>query len=126
MEMGSGIAKCLSALIAACAVALAAQAEGPDGEQLFKRQCAVCHSTQPGQVLVGPSLAGLLGRTAGEDKLFRYSPAMKSSGIVWDAETVGSFIESPRHLVPGTQMAYPGERNPDKRAAIVAYLETLQ
>jgi len=113
-------------IIAACGIGLTASADPPDGEQLFKRQCAVCHSVKPGEILAAPSLAGLIGRTAGAEPAFRYSPAMKSSGIVWDAEGVATFIESPRKVVPGTYMAYPGERDPEKRAAIVAYLSSLQ
>jgi mono/diheme cytochrome c family protein len=29
------------------------------GQRLFKRHCASCHSTKPGAVLTGPSMAGL-------------------------------------------------------------------
>lgn len=113
-------------IIAACGIGLAASADPPDGEQLFKRQCAVCHSVLPGQILAAPSLAGVIGRTSGSEPGFRYSPAMKSSGIVWSTEAITGFIESPRKMVPGTYMAYPGERDPEKRAAIVDYLSSLQ
>lgn len=122
----SGRARLFSVIIAACGIGMTASADPPNGEQLFKRQCAVCHSVQPGQVLMGPSLAGLIDRPAGSVTTFRYSPAMKSSGLVWDEETVKTFIESPRKLIPGTNMAFPGERDPAKREAIVEYLAGLE
>ncbi|WP_223861830.1 c-type cytochrome, partial [Geminicoccus harenae] len=51
------------ALLAAQAMpspALAQQAA--DGERLFRTRCGTCHSIEPGQNRVGPSLAGVLGR----------------------------------------------------------------
>ena len=57
------------------------------GAQLF-RQCAACHSTQPGEHMTGPSLARLLGHKAGtNDGFARYSEALKRSGVTWSEET---------------------------------------
>ncbi len=109
-----------------CGIAFAAQADPADGERFYKQKCAVCHSVQPGQTLVGPSLANIVDRKAGSVESFRYSPSLKKSEIVWDQEAIATFIESPRKLVPGTNMAFPGERDPAKRIAIVEYLATLQ
>lgn len=105
---------------------MAGAEEGSEGEMLFKRQCAVCHSVVPGQTLMGPSLAGIVGRPAGYFEKFRYSPAMKNAGFDWTVEDIDAFIESPRKKVPGTNMAYPGERKPERRAAIIDYLVTLK
>lgn len=80
----------------------------------------------PGQTLMGPSLAGIVGRTAGSLDNFRYSPAMKEAGFDWTPEEIDAFIESPRKKVHGTNMAYPGERKPERRAAIIDYLTTLR
>lgn len=101
-------------------------AEGPsEGALLFKRQCAVCHSVVPGQTLMGPSLAGIVGRPAGSVDNFRYSPAMRDADFIWTPEEIDAFIESPRKRVHGTNMAYPGERRPERRASIIEYLGTL-
>ena len=126
MKSGFAATKLFGLALGALALGLAAQADPPDGEVLFKRQCAVCHSVVPGQTLMGPSLAGVVGRTSGSVANFRYSPAMKSAGITWTTDEIADFIESPRKKVPGTNMAYPGERHPEKRAAIVDYLSTLE
>ena len=104
---------------------VAAADEQSEGELLFKRQCAVCHSVVPGQTLMGPSLAGIVGRDAGSAEKFRYSPALRKADFIWTVEEIDAFIESPRKRVQGTNMAYPGERNPEKRAAIIDYLTSL-
>ncbi len=106
--------------------AQSASADVEAGENLFKRQCGVCHSTEAGTTLMGPSMFGIVGREAGTVDGFPYSRAMHGAEIVWDAEKLDAYIRSPRKVVPGTNMAYPGERHDDRRADIVAYLETLK
>jgi cytochrome c len=66
----------------------AAHAEG-DAQRGAKRfeECAACHSLEKGQESVGPTLYGVFGRKAGEGGDFRYSPALKRSGITWDEHT---------------------------------------
>jgi mono/diheme cytochrome c family protein len=62
----------LSLLLAACTGAAAAPAGDPQaGPALFRQNaieqapgCATCHSTEPGKVIVGPSLAGVAKRAA--------------------------------------------------------------
>ena len=55
------------------------------GERDF-RVCAPCHSLEPDRNMAGPSLAGLWERKAGSLPSFdRYSDALKSSGIIWNA-----------------------------------------
>ena len=83
----------LLAAVAALLAAGAARADGDAarGEKRFE-ECATCHSTERGVNNVGPSLFGVLGRTAGEIADFRYSPAMRTSGITWSAQTLDKFI----------------------------------
>ena len=59
-------------------------------------ECAACHTLEAGANSVGPSLHGIFGRKAGEIADFRYSPAMKRSGIVWTPETLDNFIADPQ------------------------------
>ena len=35
-----------------------------DGDRLFRNTCGICHTLQPGQNRLGPSLAGIIGRKA--------------------------------------------------------------
>ena len=55
-------------------------AAAPSGEALFQR-CYACHSVDPAeQGLPGPNLAGVVGRRAGAQAGFDYSPAMRAAG----------------------------------------------
>jgi cytochrome c len=101
----------------------AARADGDAarGEKRFE-ECAACHSVERGVNNVGPSLAGIFTRKAGELPDFRYSPAMKRSGIAWSAETLDSFVGDPQKLVPANRMPYAGMGDADARADLIAYL----
>lgn len=115
------------ALALAASLAVPAAAQAVDGKKLFNSRCAVCHwdPGKPGeQVRMGPSLTGVVGRKAGtHPKFTRYSKAMKSAGKTWTEAMLDSFLENPRQAVPGTNMAFPGLKKPEERAAIVAYLK---
>jgi cytochrome c len=93
------------------------------GQKLFD-ECAACHSPdRAAKDTVGPSLHGVIGRKAGEGAEFRYSPAMKRSGITWDAQTLNNFIADPQKLVPGNRMPYSGLPEAKDRADLLAYLQ---
>ncbi|MFN3232589.1 MAG: c-type cytochrome [Alphaproteobacteria bacterium] len=122
----------LRTLLACCALAVAstafpAQAQDSDrladGKKAY-RKCMACHTLGEGERhKVGPNLWGLFGRAAATaDGFSRYSKAMKESGIIWDAESVDGYLESPRKFLPGTNMAFIGVRKPAERAALLAYL----
>lgn len=108
----------------------AAAAEEPisladEGRRRFAA-CAVCHSVNEGEpARVGPNLFGIVGRTAGTNEDFAYSKAMAEAGIVWTEENLDAFIENPQNFMRGNRMAYVGERKPENRAAMIAYLKTL-
>ena len=93
------------------------------GQKLFD-ECAACHSPdRAAKDTVGPSLHGVVGRKAGEGVEFRYSPAMKRSGITWDTQTINNFIADPQKLVPGNRMPYSGLPEARDRADLLAYLQ---
>lgn len=95
------------------------------GRQLFS-PCAVCHSVKEGEASrIGPNLYGIVGRTAGTESGFAYSNAMRDSGVVWTEENLDAFIENPQMFIRSNRMGYAGERDPDKRAAIIDYLKSL-
>ena len=97
------------------------------GEDLFGR-CAMCHTVEPGEHKLGPSLANVGGRPAASAEGFSYSPAMKAhgdDGVVWTADTLDPYLADPRGVVPGTRMAFPGLKDAADRADMIAYLQTL-
>jgi cytochrome c len=108
----------------ALALATAAQAQGDpgEGERLF-RACAACHSLEPGRHMTGPSLAGVFGREAGTAEGFnRYSEALRAADIVWDEETLDTWLTDPAAMVPGNIMTFPGIEDREARAHLIAFL----
>lgn len=114
------LAAALAGLAGAPTTALA-QSAAAEGETLFRARCAACHSLEAGQSRIGPHLADLAGRTAGTAEGARYSPALRNSGVVWNAETLDAFLANPRQAVAGTTMTV-SLPNPTQRAAIVDFL----
>jgi cytochrome c len=87
--------------------------------------CRACHSTEPGQNGIGPTLAGVYGAKSAHISGFDYSDAMKGAGLTWNEATLSRYLESPAAVVPGTTMSFAGVRNEAQRKAIVDYLKTL-
>lgn len=92
------------------------------GEKVFA-SCRTCHVFDEGVNRVGPSLHKIVGRHSGEAPGYKYSDANKGSGIVWSPQVLFEYLENPQAYVPGTKMAYPGVKDDQKRANLVAYLE---
>ena len=88
-------------------------------------QCKACHSTEPGKMMIGPSLAGIAGKQAGSVPGFAYSGAMKASGLTWDAATLDKYLADPKGVVPGTKMAFVGLKDEAKRKEVVDYVLAL-
>jgi cytochrome c len=91
------------------------------GEARFQ-ECAACHKLEAGVNEVGPTLHGVFTRKAGGLVDFRYSPAMKRSGIDWTPETIEKYIADPQALIPANRMPYAGMANANDRADLIAYL----
>lgn len=93
--------------------------------------CAICHSTKDPNgagyaPMVGPSLFGVYGAKAGHVASYDYSQAMREANLTWNDATLDQYIAHPQEVVPKTRMAFVGEADPEKRAAIIAYLKTLK
>jgi len=74
--------------------------------------------------MTGPSLANLWDRKAGSLPDFeRFSDAMKSSGIVWNDQTLDEWIADPQHLVPDNEMPFDGIKDASARADLLAFLK---
>jgi len=96
------------------------------GKSLFRQQCSICHSAEPGDGggAQGPSLIGVYGRHAGIDAGFSYTAALRAADLTWDASTLNRFLASPSAMVPGSAMlvAVPGEADRDN---LVAYFQSV-
>jgi len=83
-----------------------------------------CHSLEPGKYRTGPSLAAIWGKNAGTIEGFtRYSPALKSAGVTWTAETLDAWLANPRAFIPGSRMIFPGLKDARARADLIAYFK---
>ncbi len=93
------------------------------GEKVFKK-CKACHSLEEGgKSKTGPNLFGVFGRAAGSFEGFKFSDAMKNSGIVWDEQKLGEYLTDPKAYVPGNKMAFKGLPEEADRLAVIAYLK---
>lgn len=102
-----------------------ATADVAAGEKLIKR-CTACHTfDKGGKHGVGPNNYGIVGAQVAHAAGFAYSDAMKSKGGTWTFQTLSEFLANPKTYIPGNKMAFAGIRNPQERAHLLAYLNTL-
>jgi cytochrome c len=115
-------------LVAVAALAMLSPALAKEGNVALGQRdfqaCAPCHSLEPGRNMTGPSLADLWNRKAGSLPEFeRFSDALKSSGIVWNDQTLDQWIADPQHLVPNNEMPFDGIKDESARADLLAFLK---
>lgn len=109
-------------------MAWAGQSQAQDaaaGEKVFAK-CKACHVADEDKNKVGPSLKGVIGRTAGTHPDFKYSTAMIDAGkggLVWDDAKLAEYLKDPKGLVKGTKMVFPGLKKDDEIANVIAYLK---
>ena len=97
-----------------------------DGEKVFKK-CKACHriglNAKNG---TGPHLNNIFGRVAGQlEDYKKYSKNIKKmgqEGLIWNTETLTSFIENPKEYITGTKMNFKGIKKSDELEALIEYL----
>jgi cytochrome c len=104
---------------------LLAKANVDKGKNTAK-QCQACHTFEKGGPnRVGPNLYNVVGNERGEGRGFNFSQAMKAKGGKWTFDELSKFLEDPRGYIPGTAMTFAGVKNPQQRADVIAFLDTL-
>lgn len=120
----------MSKLLLVLFCTLAAMSAHAAGDALAGRQafakCASCHQVSIPRSGFGPHLHGLIGRPAAAATDFRYSAAMRNSGLVWTEEALRSFLKAPDKAVPGTSMRFRGIGSEREIDDLLAYLRTLR
>lgn len=86
--------------------------------------CKTCHVAERGINRIGPSLFGVVGRKSGTLAGYNYSAANKAKGVVWTPQVLFTYLENPQKFIPGTKMTYPGLKDAQKRADVIAFLAT--
>ena len=103
----------------------AAAQDAAAGEKVFTK-CKACHVADEDKNKIGPSLMGVIGKTAGTHPGFKYSKAMVEAGeggLVWDDANLTAYLRAPKEVVKGTKMAFPGLKKDDDIANVIAYLK---
>ncbi len=90
------------------------------GKKVFNK-CKACHTI--GKNKIGPDLAGLFGRPAASVEGYKYSKAMKASGITWTEENLAQFLKKPKAFVPKTKMGFGGLKKEKQIEDLLAYLK---
>ena len=92
------------------------------GETVFNKRCGGCHALDIDKD--GPRLRGVFGRKAGTGGSFKYSEALKKSGVIWDEQSLDKWLTDPDKFIADNDMDFHLPK-PDERADVIAYLKTL-
>jgi len=120
------VAVALATAMALASGSAMADGDAAKGKKVFKK-CKACHTADKGgKNRVGPNLFGIVGAKAGAVAGYRYSGAMKESGLTWDEATLDKFLKKPKKLVKKTKMSFSGLKKEDQREDLIAYLSSLK
>jgi cytochrome c len=95
------------------------------GERQFV-PCSSCHAIDVSEAdKVGPNLFGVYGKPAASNRPdYAYSDALKKSGLIWNDDTLDSWLRKPMAMVAETKMTFLGVSSAEVRANIIAFLRT--
>ena len=114
-----------TAVFAQTAGAGHADGDAKRGETVFKK-CRGCHRIGEGASnRAGPQLNLLFQRHAGSIAGFHYSDSMLragADGLIWDHETLNTYLENPKSLISKTRMNFRGLKDEGDRADVIAFL----
>jgi len=97
------------------------------GEATSKK-CAACHSfDKGGKNGVGPNQFGLVGSNFAHRGDYTYSAALLAmKDKKWTPQNLSEFLTNPKKYIAGNKMSFPGIKDPQERANLIAYLSTLK
>jgi nitric oxide reductase subunit C len=118
------LASILLILLVACAgngkpAVFSADPVVTEGQRIFKQNCSTCHSTNPGAIIVGPSLAGIATRAHTRVEGWDGREYIQTSIIKPSAYVVDGFTD----LMPSN---FGKSLSGEELEALIAYLLTLE
>ena len=114
-----------AAVVTLVPLGFANAADVKKGKRVFNK-CKACHTLVESKHRIGPSLHGIIGRTAGTTEKYKYSKAMKNAGtggLVWNEKTLAEYLAKPRSFVKGTKMVFAGIKKPTDMENLIAFLK---
>jgi cytochrome c len=105
---------------------LLAKADVKAGEAVVKK-CASCHTfDKGGKNGVGPNQWNLVGNHFAHNDSYSYSAALTGAkDKKWGFQELSDFLAAPKKYLPGNKMSFAGVSNPQDRANLIAYLNTM-
>jgi cytochrome c len=106
---------------------LLAKADPQKGQQ-YAKVCLACHTFDKGGAnKIGPNLYGVAEEGIAEVPGYQFSAAMAAhKGEKWDPEKLNHWLWKPQSFIKGTKMTFAGIPDAQKRADVIAYLESLK
>lgn len=112
----------IATVIASLAALAPASSMAADGKALYDKNCKKCHSIEAGKHGLGPSLAGIFGKKAGEQDFKKYKN-LKGADITWDEANLSAWIEDPKGFIGKPTTMIVKVKDAEDRAAIIEYLK---
>lgn len=105
---------------------LLASADVAKGEKAAK-PCLACHTFEKdGNQKQGPNLWNIVDRAIASIAEAKYSKGMQEkSSEKWTYDNLNLFLLKPKDFINKTTMSFPGIKQHDKRADLIAYLRSL-
>ena len=100
--------------------------DADNGALIYQDACGQCHQLNPGLNKKGPQLMNIYGAKAAELADYTYSEGLKTSGWVWDAETLDTYIADAEKAMPDSKMLSDPMPDAQERTDVIAYLSTLR
>jgi len=103
-----------------------ANADVAAGQRSFAK-CQSCHTIQQGQPNgMGPNLWATVGEPIGQGKNgYAFSSALSGHGGAWTFENLDAWLKSPQRFASGTKMSFAGLSDPQERANVIAYMNSM-
>lgn len=104
---------------------LLASADAAKGAEIFKK-CTACHTIDAGGANgIGPNLNGVLGKALASHAGFAYSDSLKAKGGNWTFDALNEWLTNPKKYAPGNKMTFAGLGNPEERASLLLYINSM-
>jgi cytochrome c2 len=97
------------------------------GMMVAAKHCTVCHTFHKGGKMVfGPNLFDMAGKPSAAIEGYNYSDALANANLTWTDVNLDGFLADPEGFLKGTKARFPGLRNAQDRADVLAYMKTLK